>query len=69
MDRLDKIVARNQRPPWYRNKPLLFACAVALAIAMVALAMMTRLGQPRTPDAPAPSASPPNKTHVQLRAR
>ena len=69
MNRLDNIVARNQRPPWYRNKPLLFAAAIALAIAMVALAMMTRLGQPKTAEPPAPSTPSSPKPHVLLRAK
>ena len=67
MNRLDKIVARNQRPPWYRNKPLLFAAAIVLALVMVALAAMTSIGRPHTDDVPPPSAPAQHKTHVLLR--
>jgi len=46
-ERLANIVARNQRPPWYANKPIRAAIIVAMLILCLLLLVFTDLGKPK----------------------
>ena len=55
-ERLNAIIARNQRPPWYANKlvrGLIFAALVLICLALVAF---TNLAKPHVD--PKPAAAP-----------
>lgn len=67
--RLDKIIARNQRPHWSKN-PVVLAFAIAvIVIVMLVLAAVSDLGQPRWQPqaAPAPRGNATRVDGVLLR--
>ena len=47
MGRLENIVARNQRPPWYQNKMIRAAIIFAMVILCFVLLAFTDLGKPK----------------------
>ena len=47
MGRLDNIIARNTRPPWYRNKMIRAAIIAVMVILCLALVALTDLGKPK----------------------
>jgi hypothetical protein len=52
--RLEDIVERNRRPPWYMNKLIRAAIIGVLLIVCFVLLAVTKLGQPKVePRAPA----------------
>jgi hypothetical protein len=70
VSRLDKIVARNRRPPWHRNPVVLAFAIAAVVIVTLALAVMTQLGRPKTsaaPPAPATGSDVQRVDNVLLR--
>lgn len=47
MGRLDNIIARNTRPPWYLNKVIRAAIIAVMVIVCILLVALTDLGQPK----------------------
>ncbi len=47
MGRLDNIIARNTRPPWYLNKVVRAVIIAGLVILCLALVAVTDLGKPK----------------------
>ena len=47
MSRLDDIVARNKRPPWYLNKVVRAVIIAGLVIVCLALVALTDLAKPK----------------------
>ncbi len=47
MGRLDNIIARNKRPPWYLNKVIRAAIIAVMVIVCIVLVALTDLGQPK----------------------
>jgi hypothetical protein len=47
VSRLDSIIARNRRPPWYRSKVVRAVIALVLVILCFVLLALTDLGQPK----------------------
>ena len=60
MDRLENIVARNTRPPWYQNKVTRALIIAAMVIICFVLLAFTDLGKPKVD--PKPPKQP--ATHV-----
>ena len=47
MSRLDNIIARNQRPPWYLNKVIRAVIIAVMVIVCFVLLAFTDLGKPK----------------------
>lgn len=47
MSRLDNIIARNTRPPWYLNKVIRAVIIAVMVIVCIVLVALTDLGQPK----------------------
>ena len=45
--RLDNIIARNKRPPWYASKPVRAVIILGMVILCFVLLAVTDLGKPK----------------------
>jgi hypothetical protein len=61
--RLENIVARNTRPPWYLNKVIRAAIILGMVIVCFVLLAFTDLGKPKV-DPKRPVAPKQPATHV-----
>ena len=52
MSRLDNIIARNQRPPWYLNKVIRALIIAVMVIVCFVLLAFTDLGKPKVDPKP-----------------
>lgn len=52
MSRLDNIIARNTRPPWYLNKVVRAVIIAVMVIVCFVLLAVTDLGQPKVDPKP-----------------
>jgi hypothetical protein len=55
VSRLDDIVARNTRPPWYLNKVIRAAIILGMVIVCFVLLAFTDLGKPKVEPKHAPT--------------
>lgn len=60
MGRLDNIIARNARPPWYQNKVIRAGIIAVMVIVCFVLLALTDLGKPKVE----PKQPAPQPTHV-----
>ena len=68
MSRLDDIVARNARPPWYLNKVLRALIIAGLVIVCLVLVALTDLAKPKV-DPKKPATASTASTCAAERAR
>ena len=65
MSRLDNIIARNKRPPWYLNKVIRAVIIAVMVIVCFVLLAVTDLGKPKVdPKPPAQPEQHQPATHV-----
>ena len=55
MSRLDNIIARNTRPPWYLNKVVRALIIAVMVIVCFVLLAFTDLGKPKVDPKPQPT--------------
>ena len=55
MSRLDNIIARNKRPPWYLNKVVRALIIAVMVIVCFVLLAVTDLGKPKVEPKPQPT--------------